>query len=108
MRSNTSWSNSTRSILFTASTTWRMPSRIAMMRVAARLAPAGPCRASTSRMASSAIGGAGRHVAGVLLVARRVGDDEGALLGREIAVGDVDGALLALGGRFGIRFSAAS
>ncbi len=37
------------------------------------------------------IGGAGRHVAGVLLVAGRVGDDEGALLGREIAVGDIDG-----------------
>ena len=44
------------------------------------------------------VGGAGRHVAGVLLVARRVGDDELALLGREEAVGDVDGdALLALG-----------
>ena len=42
--------------------------------------------------------GAGRHVAGVLLVARRVGDDELALVGREEAVGDVDGdALLALG-----------
>ncbi len=46
------------------------------------------------------IGGrsAGRHVAGVLLMARRVGDDELALAGREEAVGDVDGdALLALG-----------
>ena len=43
--------------------------------------------------------GAGHHVARVLLVARRVGDDELALLGREEAVGDVDGdALLALGG----------
>ena len=42
--------------------------------------------------------GAGRHVAGVLLVARRVGDDEGAVAGREIAIGDIDGdALLALG-----------
>ena len=43
--------------------------------------------------------GAGRHVAGVLLVARRVGDDERcAWLGGEIAVGDVDrDALLALG-----------
>ena len=40
----------------------------------------------------------GRHVAGVLLVARRVGDDELALVGGEEAVGDVDGdALLALG-----------
>ena len=41
---------------------------------------------------------AGRHVAGVLLVAGRVGDDEFALVGREEAIGDVDGdALLALG-----------
>ena len=43
-------------------------------------------------------GGAGRHVARVLLMARRVGDDELALVGGEGAVGDVDGdALLALG-----------
>jgi hypothetical protein len=42
--------------------------------------------------------GAGGHVAGVLLVARRVGDDELALLGGEEAVGDVDGdALFAFG-----------
>ena len=42
--------------------------------------------------------GAGGHVAGILLVARGVGDDELALLGREEAVGDIDGdALLALG-----------
>ena len=42
---------------------------------------------------------AGDHVARVLLVARRVGDDELAALGREEPVGDVDGdALLALGG----------
>ena len=42
--------------------------------------------------------GAGRHVAGVLLVAGRVGDDERALRRGEEAVGDVDGdALLALG-----------
>ena len=40
------------------------------------------------------------HVAGVLLVAGRVGDDELALLGGEEAVGDIDGdALLALGGQ---------
>lgn len=47
------------------------------------------------------IGGrsAGDHVAGVLLVAGRVRDDELALLGCEEAVGHVDGdALLALGG----------
>ncbi len=41
--------------------------------------------------------GAGGHVTGVLLVARRVGDDELALVGGEIAIGDIDGdALLAL------------
>ena len=44
------------------------------------------------------VGRAGRHVAGVLLVAGRVGDDEFALVGGEEAIGDVDGdALLALG-----------
>ena len=44
--------------------------------------------------------GAGRHVAGVLLVARGVGDDELPPLGGEEPVGDVDGdALLALGRR---------
>jgi hypothetical protein len=43
-------------------------------------------------------GCAGRHVAGVLLVARTIGDDELATIGVEKAVGDVDGnALLALG-----------
>ena len=41
---------------------------------------------------------AGDHVAGVLRVARRVGDDEAALRRGEVAVGDVDrDALLALG-----------
>ena len=41
----------------------------------------------------------GHHVAGVLLVAGRVGDDEVPPRGREVAVGDVDGdPLLALGG----------
>jgi hypothetical protein len=49
-------------------------------------------------MASSLFAGAGDHVAGVLLVARRVGDDELALVRGEVAVGHVDGdALLALG-----------
>src|SRR5476649_268323 len=44
------------------------------------------------------VGSAGRHVAGVLLMAGRVGDDELALVGGEEAVGDVDGdALFALG-----------
>ena len=43
--------------------------------------------------------GAGHHVARILLVAGRVGDDELALLGSEEAIGDVDGdALLTLGG----------
>ncbi len=43
-------------------------------------------------------GSAGGHVARVLLVARRVGDDELAARRGKIAVGDVDGdALLALG-----------
>ena len=41
---------------------------------------------------------AGRHVARVLHVARRIGDDEFAARRREIAIGDVDGdLLLALG-----------
>ncbi len=43
-------------------------------------------------------GGAGGHVAGVLLVAGSVGDDELAMRGGEVAVGDIDGdALLPLG-----------
>ena len=43
-------------------------------------------------------GRAGDHVARVLRVAGRVGDDEAALRRGEVAVGDVDGdALLALG-----------
>jgi len=43
--------------------------------------------------------GARHHVAGVLLVARRVGDDELSLVGGEEAIGDVDrDALLALRG----------
>ena len=42
--------------------------------------------------------GAGRHVAGILLVPGRIDDDEAAVRGLEIAPGDVDGdALLALG-----------
>ena len=41
---------------------------------------------------------AGDHVAGILLVARRVGDDELALLAGEIAIGDIDrDPLLAFG-----------
>ena len=57
-----------------------------------------PCRASTSSTASCAVLAAGDHVARVLLVARRVGDDELAPRRREVAVRDVDrDALLALG-----------
>ncbi|MNN07315.1 hypothetical protein D3C81_1201390 [compost metagenome] len=45
-------------------------------------------------------GGTGDHVAGVLLVAGGVGDDELALVGGEEAIGDIDGdALFALGGQ---------
>ena len=44
------------------------------------------------------IRGAGRHVAGILFMARRVGDDERTFRRREIAIGDVDrDALFALG-----------
>jgi len=44
-------------------------------------------------------GRAGHHVAGILFVARRIGDDELALFGCEKAIGDVDGdALFPLGG----------
>ena len=43
-------------------------------------------------------GRAGGHVAGVLLVAGRVGNDELAMGGREVAVRDIDGdSLLPLG-----------
>ena len=50
---------------------------------------------------NSAVGGrcASDHVAGILFMARRIGDDEFALLGREEAVSDIDGdALFALCG----------
>lgn len=46
------------------------------------------------------VGRAGDHVARVLLMPGRIGQDEAAALGFEIAVGDVDGdALLALGSK---------
>ena len=97
MRSKTAWSKSTRSILFTASTTWRMPSSETMIDVAAGLRQQALARVDQHDR-EFGVGGAGRHVAGILLVAGRVGDDEGAPRGREIAIGDVDGdALLALG-----------
>jgi hypothetical protein len=44
------------------------------------------------------VGRAGSHIAGILLVARCVGDDERAPVGGKVAIGDIDGdALLALG-----------
>ena len=89
---------STRSILLIASTTLRMPSSDDQEAVAARLRQ--HALAGVDQDHGQLGGrGAGHHVAGVLLVPRRVGDDELALVGREEAVGDVDGdALLALGG----------
>ncbi len=98
MPSNTARSNPTRSILFTASTICPMPSRLAMV-ACRRVCTSKPLRASTSSTAMSASRGAGHHVAGVLLVAGRVGEDEAPARSLEIAVGEVDGdALLALGG----------
>ena len=83
--------------MLTASTTWRMPSSETMKawrRVCVQQALAGV----DQQDGEVGVGGAGRHVAGVLLVAGRVGHDEGAPRRREVAVGDVDGdALLALG-----------
>ena len=74
-----------------------MPSSDAMY-ACRRVCCSTPRRASMRMMATSGRRGAGRHVARVLLVARRVGDDELALVGGEVAVRDVDGdALLALG-----------
>ncbi|MNC80593.1 hypothetical protein D3C75_1334470 [compost metagenome] len=44
--------------------------------------------------------GSGDHVARILLVARCIGHDELALVGREEAIGNIDGdALFALGGK---------
>ena len=98
IRSKTSCRKSTRSILLTASTTWRMPSSEQMKRVPPGLQQTRPCAHRSGCTASVGVRGAGRHVAGVLLVARRVGDDERAPRRGEEAVGDVDGdALLALG-----------
>ena len=63
-----------------------------------RVCTSTPLRASIRMTARSRVRGAGRHVAGVLLMAGRVGDDEGASRRGEEAIGDVDGdALLALG-----------
>ena len=90
-------SKPTRSILFTASTTWRMPSSEHDAGVPAGLRQHALAGVDQDQ-ASVGGGGAGRHVAGVLLVSRRVGDDEARARGvREKAIGDIDGdALLAL------------
>ena len=67
-------------------------------RVPPRLLGEHPVRASTSIMARSAVEAPGHHVAGVLDVARGVGDDEFTRGRGEVAVGDIDrDALLALG-----------
>ncbi len=97
MRSKTSSSKSTRSILLTAMTTWRTPSRAVIAGVAAGLRKDAFAGVDEDD-GDVGGGGAGGHVAGVLLVAGGVGDDELAACGGEVAVGDVDGdALLALG-----------
>ena len=75
----------------------RMPSS-ETMQACRRVWVRTPLRASTRTHGEVAIRSAGRHVARVLLVARRIGDDELAARRREVAVGDVDGdPLLALG-----------
>ncbi len=84
--------------MLTATTTWRTPSidTITLWRCVC-----GENALARVDQQHREIGGRGarRHVAGVLLVPGRVGDDELAFVGREIAIGDVDGdALLALGG----------
>ena len=82
--------------MFTASTTSRMPSSEHDHGVAARLGEEalGGVDEQDGEIGG---GGAGRHVARVLDVAGRVGDDEAAARRGEEAIGDVDGdALLAL------------
>ena len=89
-------SKPTRSILFTASTTSRMPSSEHDHGMPARLGEQALAGVD-EQDGEIGGGGAGRHVAGVLDVARRVGDDEAAARRGEEAIGDVDGdALLAL------------
>ena len=88
---------STRSILLTASATCRTPSSAGDREVPAGLLD--DAVASVDEDQGELGGrGAGDHVAGVLDVARGVGEDVRPGGGREVAVGDVDGdALLALG-----------
>ncbi len=83
--------------MLTATTTCRMPSSEAMIEWR-RVCASTPLPRVDQHDGKIGGRGAGRHVARVLLVAGRVGDDELALGRREEAVGDVDGdALLALG-----------
>ena len=84
--------------MFTANTTWRMPSSDDVA-VPVRLRQQALARIHQHHRQ---VGGgcAGGHVARVLLVTRAVGDDELALVRVEVAVGHVDGdALLAFGGQ---------
>ena len=88
---------STRSILLTASATSRMPSSDTSW-LWRRVCVSTPLAGVDEDHGAVRGRGAGDHVARVLLVARRVGDDEVPALGREMAVGDVDrDPLLALG-----------
>ena len=74
-----------------------IPSRVGERRVSPRLRHHTVPRIDEQNGKLRRAGG-GHHVARVLLVAGRVGDDELAQRGREIAIRDVDGdALLALG-----------
>ena len=96
-RRKTSPSQPTRSILFTHRTIRGMPSSAA---IAAwrRLWVSRPSRGVDEHDREVGRRGAGDHVARVLRVPGRVGDDEAAPGGGEVAVGDVDrDALLALG-----------
>ncbi len=95
--SNLSSLQSARSILFTHTTRWGIRSSEAMKawRLDCSITPGARIDQHQRQVGG---GGAGDHVARVLLVARRVGDDELAPGGLEVAVGDVDrDALLALG-----------
>ena len=96
-RSNRSWSQSMRSILLTASTMCCTPQQRGQEGVPAGLLEQ-PVAGVDEHDHQLCGGCAGHHVAGVLDVARGVGDDEFPLGRGEVAVGDVDGdALLAFG-----------
>ena len=97
MRSKTSSDQSTRSILLTASTTCADAEQRRDRGVAAGLLDHALARVDQHDRHLGGRG-AGDHVARVLLVPRRVGEDEAPPRGREVAVRDVDrDALLALG-----------